>query len=1546
MVSIDPNSIQLITDEEPYEMPPMVGEAGGIFIDPASIVLEEPELTFGRIGGRLKEETKRAVRSTLTTLTDPNIQKALGYLPGMPRYSENVEAYKGLTKQAQAESLKPDPKFQVSSGWIEDLVGIFPQIGSVIVGSALAGPAGGAAAMWAQIAGGTYEEQIKQGVDPNRARTAGMINASLQAPLETIGIIRGMKGVKNLVARQRALQGLIDLGISAGLEWTTEFFQSIPEAATAIWGEGVDKTKTEMWAEFLSQAPEMFKQGAYEGLLAAGANLILFGAGGAVGRGLTANRRLEEVVESEEFDAEAQEMEGRLRAQVPAPPGPGTTIDPATITNIQPPVEAVPELERRRRFAEERPSVVEHPPREYLRPEEIAVPERYPPAPPAPERPAPPTELEAPVLAEYPELYGREPTKVMRELRQRMGYGDLDTKIRDYAVLSPEQQVARAEELSTEVHRVFGKSFPQIKEYYEAMLSAAKEVKLPNEVAERLEFEFRPIISLESIDARLGARSLRDHKLRGEKLREFAALTQTSVNGDSIIALSLRIRDPQAVKRSTWHELYHVGARQLLPDDVYARQMEHFKGNEEDAADAFSDYIENRTTEQPSWIRAQWDKVIEFLERIGNWLKGKGFDRPEDVFGKLARGKYKPLERVRVRRPTEVAAEVHEPREYGYMQKVGYPRSYKGETLEEYEARIKTPAPEIGAEVEGAIYQGETETDIFQQIARHEWIDSETGLPFTTDTPDVPSIKAEIDRLRADELQFSTFDKSREPVDVTIDIEEGRFGKVRKELKRGRESFLDPNTDSPLDKSGAAFLNTRKYADYVAEMPDIGEMRPSEIFRYDPNTGKLMATIVTKGGKVKPALRESGFYASQRFVDAFAGLDPETGKYVLKEGVKDVSKTAEQTMDPTRFIQTIDQGFFGGPTQQYVLWPTRMTTLAKMAYSDDHKIKLAKITDLYGLTRGKDRKAVGDVIEFIAEKDAWADNTNDILQIPEVKSLLQKYSPQRKVDMVNAAKDLRKQFTQILRQMNMARRKRKQPEIPFLKKYRPHIMEQNLKSKLLGIRMTPESVTQKPEMPDFIQPNKPFNPREMARTGGLEDYAKERDIVTLMTDYIETAAKDIFDTNIVHNNKVYAATLRSIGLENAADGLERLTTEVYAGTTPRLTRAIRTVVPEAPLRMAYGLRRNLTRAVFPLNWTWNTFIQTSSAGITLARYGVPPNIAGLQYLLSPTVRQAVKRNAYSSIIKSRWGGRAAYQDVQGSILKNKRLQSSKLDTAEEYANFLTSAMEDALTGHAIVAAYYHGRKLGLKGRALWEYASEGGAKTQSMYNFQDTPGFLRNKEVGVAMPFQTFAFEVYNTVREMNLPVIRRLTGKAGVYETMSAGSKEGKALMRKRLGMIARWAAAIILTNAVVERALGRKPWVLSSFLPFIGYLMPSGWGGKYGRGPEMTPQQYVREFKEGITNVLEYGSWKRLRKWALRYHMLGGIQINRMWDGIEAVAQGGEVRNVRDREMFTVDPDEWWKAILKGPYTTTAGKEYIEKLEGKKSKKKKKQAKRQYIK
>jgi len=734
-----------------------------------------------------------------------------------------------------------------------------------------------------------------------------------------------------------------------------------------------------------------------------------------------------------------------------------------------------------------------------------------------------------------------------------------------------------------------------------------------------------------------------------------------------------------------------------------------------------------------------------------------------------------------------------------------------------------------------------------------------------------------------------------------IDIRASQSTKLRTQiLKNIEEKFYDAVKDSPIDIAATTYLKEGDFEKFIKEMPEFAQLTPEEI------EAVKIALRATKGGKIVPAMRKSGFYVTDEFA-----------RYLEHRDVHPVSGLWQ---DPTRMMQNIDGGFFGGATQKYVLWPTQRTTLAKLRFSDEAKAYYRALLEKYDMVgKPATRRLAGDVIQHISRNEVTA-SIAELLKKPDIKKFVGRHSPAIQERVIKFAQETRKAFDDLIDKQNLARLKRNQDPIAYRDNYRPWVIDTNLFSRLLGLRQTPKDFMARPQLPDYIKPTQPFNPRAEAREGGLYGYLKERDLQKLVYDYIDTAAKDIFNTNIVHNAKIHAQVLRAKGLDRSATLIEEWAAEAYAGITPGISRGVRRFLPMQAIRPGLWLRRRLTSAVFPLNWTWNLFVQTSSGALTIMRYGVVNTINGLDALLTPSGWKYTKE-AYSVIIKGRRGGKVAYQDIGASIEKTMALQGAPIEKFEHWLNFLTNTIEGALTRISVRAAYWDGISKGLKGRELLQYASEGGSKTQSMYNLEDLPGVLRAKEVGALVPFQTFAFEVFNSVRELNLIGI----GKAGAYESISAKSAKGKATISKRLQMLARWIAAITAVNLIVDKAINRKPWNASSFIPFWAVMM----GGINAGNPwnMVLPYRYSQEAWGAITSFLKYGNWNKLRKWAVRYHIPAGVQLSRMMDGLEAVIEG-RVTDVRGRTLFRVPPDEWFRAIFMGPYQTEQGREYIDKM------------------
>lgn len=720
--------------------------------------------------------------------------------------------------------------------------------------------------------------------------------------------------------------------------------------------------------------------------------------------------------------------------------------------------------------------------------------------------------------------------------------------------------------------------------------------------------------------------------------------------------------------------------------------------------------------------------------------------------------------------------------------------------------------------------------------------------------------------------------------------------------------LMDAIEDSAADKAVTPFLKTGRMQSFLDAMPDIGM--------------ELTLKEILSEAKEVRALRKSGFYVGEVFIDTLKDRmdryesqlrDYNEGRLKRRPKHPDIPKSHIGSVDPTRLIQEIDGGVHDGPVSRFVLYPTRRTTMASLLFSDLEKVRVNALLSKYKIKRRRDDRLAGDVIEAISKEEASAP-ISELLEKPEIKKHLAGLDRTIQKRVVGFARDARPLYDRWIDLQNAARKKRNQPEIPYRQQYRQWVRERNVISSLIGWVRGREGIIDTAEMPDFVQPNQPPNPRAMRRYGG--EFTKERRLSRLLAQYVDTAARDIFNTNIIHNNKIHAKALRELGYENAAAGIEQWTAEGFAGVPHRISKALHETVAHAPLKAIATIRRNLTAAVFPLNWSWNIFIQTSSAGLTFMRYGSEASIAGLRYFYDKSFRELMHRNAYGLVIKKRWGGRQLHQDVGESIAKMRRLEAGPVDNVIHYMSFLTQAFENALTGHAIAAAYHFHKKGGLSGRALWEAASDG-AQTQSFYNLQDLPGFLRSKDLTALVPFQTFAAEVMNMVRELDLPVVSKITGRTGAYRMHKK--------VHNRLLALGRWAVAMGLTNAIVDRAIGREPWQLSSFVPFSSVILPSNM--QFGMGGATLPAQYVGQLYTGMERVIKYGDWRRLRAWAIRYHVPGGVQMERTIRGLEAIAEDG-VYDVRGRPMYSV-MDEEARAILLDPRRTKKGMEYYKERE-----------------
>lgn len=706
-----------------------------------------------------------------------------------------------------------------------------------------------------------------------------------------------------------------------------------------------------------------------------------------------------------------------------------------------------------------------------------------------------------------------------------------------------------------------------------------------------------------------------------------------------------------------------------------------------------------------------------------------------------------------------------------------------------------------------------------------------------------------------------------------------------------------------------------KYKEAI-KTPDRPEMANMESYYKSISTQKKLtpdqavkegiALKTTPGFKVKPAVREAGtfvpkdFAAYENFKDAKQGIGGGTKdwiRYVQEiDGALSLQKKAKLSEQ-------------AGPAEKYILRRTEDMMMIEFDWSAEQSLRIKEITK--GLS-GKQERLVTEVLEETSRPGAYV-KTADFATNARIKKIT------TDTKIVKAAQESRKLLEHMFAEQNRLRALRNQELIDYRQYYAPEILRQaSLWERAFGGQKKAREVIKGPQLPDYIKPNKPFNPRELAREIGIPNFMREMRIGKILEDYANTASRDIHHTSIIQNNKAFIQQLERMGYKNAAEGIGNFTAESFGGVKPRLDRAF-----DFPVKVQKGMRfwrGSLMRSVFPLNFTWNTTVQTLSSGLTVMRTGITNSTRGLvDWFTNPAMRNRIK-SSYSYRVKSQRGGRITRQDINTGVTEMVRGRRSVWQAAIDGANYATELVERHLTGWSIASGLRHGAKRGLKGKPLWDYASDTGAKTQSMYNLENKPGIIRSETVQTAAPFQTFIFEMYNTAKEF--------AGKTGTPP----------GAMTERIGWVLRFTAAAYAGNEMAHAVTGRRPWEIYSFIPFSDQTIKPMVNALRGKEYQTTARglpSFVGagvEFWRGVRSYLKTGDTRKMRQWGLKYgtafmKIPGGTQIARMVDGWIAVANEG-MKDARGRTQFKItDPWEKVRAVTMGPYRTKAGIEYWDK-------------------
>jgi hypothetical protein len=184
---------------------------------------------------------------------------------------------------------------------------------------------------------------------------------------------------------------------------------------------------------------------------------------------------------------------------------------------------------------------------------------------------------------------------------------------------------------------------PDIVERVTTMVSAVDEAFkkanfTPTDYYNDFKVKFQPIIDLRQF--KNVETSIREHGLEGKQMS--AILAASTINQMNALVTFSTEQDLNTMETTAWHETWHL-IEPFIPSDQLDILKKHYETGE-GRADAYRDFIgglEGRPLQHGA-VRRVFRQLKRFFDLIKNALAGKGFTRPQDVFGRAFVGEFKP----------------------------------------------------------------------------------------------------------------------------------------------------------------------------------------------------------------------------------------------------------------------------------------------------------------------------------------------------------------------------------------------------------------------------------------------------------------------------------------------------------------------------------------------------------------------------------------------------------------------------------------------------------------------------------------------------------------------------------------------------------------------------------------------------------------------------------------------------------------------------------------------------------------------------------------
>jgi len=667
------------------------------------------------------------------------------------------------------------------------------------------------------------------------------------------------------------------------------------------------------------------------------------------------------------------------------------------------------------------------------------------------------------------------------------------------------------------------------------------------------------------------------------------------------------------------------------------------------------------------------------------------------------------------------------------------------------------------------------------------------------------------------------------------------------------------------------------------------------VYRKNPEQtpGYIAMRIMEDGRRIPSIRKDSGVFAPKDF-ETYDFKDIK-GLVTGQRGISFNFRDAAFSFDNLTARQASERGGFGPMVQ--TMYKHEETLANRFTYVSTKAATVIGLAEKHGV---KINNKTGNQL-FIALEGGSAPK--------EIKDL---------------ARDIKNGVLNIVRQnANKVRSQLGKRDIGFITNYAPHIQEVAFWRKALT-----DTKTVITDNFDFIIPNAKKNPHAIPRRG---DGGKlETNAWKLIESYIDNVSNDIFISPQIEQLKAIGAVVKGRGQFGMARFLDDYIRNSLVGKPGQLDSLLG--ITEGTLTRKALERVNMARNISALafNIVWTVFVQPASLVLTVARgggvtRGIQNTMKGFWRFAFDSTRNARIRELPTLVIKTKGAslgmtGAGDLDRMAGKIFKG------KLESFNDFVGKIADGMEYWLTGGSMSVGYEEGAKLGLKGKDADIFANWLGGASQSQYNKEARALLMQNLTIRGAFPFSTYAFEVWR--------FSKTLIGKQG-----------GMPLEKsQRLSQAIMFMAGAYIYNQYLEVTTGRKIFTVGSGIPIVGGLIDRsinkgrvalGFESKEiggGRAP-IAPEEDVNNFVEAVGAYVNDDNISPLRKELIKWGMgftgiSGATTINRFIDGMIASTQG-YVTTKSGTPAFIIEGGDRYIAPLLGPYSTKAGKAYLQQQE-----------------